>query len=250
MQIWPRFRASGWHLLVSVVVAALTAGVVFGCWYPGPYRLMSGGQSLFVLVISVDLVLGPLLTFAVFDLGKGWRHLCRDLAVIGVLQFAGLSYGLHTVYAVRPVALVFEVDRFRVVTASDVYLPELPGAAPQFRSLPLTGPWLLAVRPPLNGNERKTSIFMALEGVDVGQRPSFWKPYDEARDTVIARARPIELLLKRYPERAAEIETVLRERKLSRAQARFLPVMARGDWVAVLDSRADIATFLDAEGFF
>ena len=101
---------------------------------------MAGGRDLFLLVTSVDVVLGPLLTFAVFNLAKGWKHLRRDLAVIGVIQMAALVYGLHTVYIVRPVALVFEVDRFRLVTATDVHEPELPKALPAYRSLPLTGP--------------------------------------------------------------------------------------------------------------
>mgnify|MGYP002144062886 CR=1 FL=1 len=39
-------------------MAALAAGLVFGLWYPGAYRLMSGGRELFLLVTSVDVVLG------------------------------------------------------------------------------------------------------------------------------------------------------------------------------------------------
>ena len=50
--------------------------------------------------------------------------------MIGVLQLAALVYGLHTVYIVRPVAMVFEVERFRLVTANDVLLDELPKALP------------------------------------------------------------------------------------------------------------------------
>ena len=84
----------------------------------------------FFLVMSVDVVLGPVLTFAVFNRAKGVRHLRRDLAVIGVLQTAALAYGLHTVYIVRPVAMVFEVDRFRLVNgrcrSSRQELPEAP----------------------------------------------------------------------------------------------------------------------------
>ena len=116
-----RFAAAGIHLAISALIALAAAALVFGLWFPGLYRLMSGGQSLFVLVVSVDVVLGPLLTLAVFDrTRKSIRHLRMDLLVIALLQTAALGYGLHTVMAVRPVALVFEVDRFRVVTAADV----------------------------------------------------------------------------------------------------------------------------------
>jgi hypothetical protein len=246
-----RARAAGWHLLISAAVAALAAALVFGLWYPGAYRHLSGGRGLFILVVTVDVILGPLLTFAVFNLNKGWPHLRRDLVIIGVIQLAGLAYGLHTVYAVRPVATVFETDRFRVVTASEVYLPELPQAPEQYRSLPLDGPRLLSTRRPAPGEERNEALMMALnQGVDVGQRPLFWRPYDEGRAAALERARPIEVLLRKYETRAAEFRAALADAGLPETDARFLPVMARGDWVAVLDKQGNIATFLAADGFF
>lgn len=246
-----RARAAGWHLLISAAVAALAAALVFGLWFPGPYRQMSGGQGLFFLVVTVDVVLGPLLTFAVFDLAKGWPHLRRDLAIIGVIQMAALGYGLHTVHAVRPVATVFEADRFRVVTAAEVHAPELPQAAPEYRSLPLTGPWLLATRRAEAGAQRNDALFMALEkGVDVSQRPTFWIPYEQGREAALARARPIAVLMERYADRAAEFRAALADVGLDAAAARFLPVVARGDWVAVLDRTGKPVLFLSADGFF
>lgn len=246
-----RFVAAGWHLLISAVIAALAAALVFGLWYPGAFRLLAGGQGLFLLVVSVDVVLGPLLTFAVFNRAKGWPHLRRDLAVIGVLQLSALAYGLHAVYAARPVAIVFEVDRFRVVSAVDVYEPELAQARPEYRSLPLTGPWTLSVRDAKAGAEKTDALMMALErGYDMGQRPGFWVPYEQARAAALKSARPVRQLLERYPARAAEINAALAERGLAAEAARFMPVMARGDWVAVLDVQGNIATFLAADGFF
>lgn len=246
-----RSRAAGWHLLISAAVAALAAALVFGLWYPGAYRHLSGGRGLFILVVTVDVILGPLLTFAVFNLKKGWPHLRRDLAIIGVIQLAGLAYGLHTVYEVRPVATVLENDRFRVVSASEVHLPELPKALPAYRSLSLTGPRLVAARRPESGEERNDVLFMALQkGIDVSQRPGFWRPYDEGRAAALERARPIQALLEKYAGRAGEFRAALAEAGVAEAEARFLPVMARGDWVAVLDKQGDIATFLAADGFF
>lgn len=246
-----RLVAAGWHLLICVAIAALAAALVFGLWYPGAFRLLAGGQSLFLLVVGVDIVLGPVLTFAVFNLAKGWPHLRRDLAVIGALQLAGLGYGLHAVYVARPVALVFEVDRFRVVSALDVYQPDLPKARPEYRELPLTGPWRLATRRAKEGAESSDALLMALEkGYDVGQRPGFWEPYEPFRAAALQRARPIRLLLECYPERAASMTDVLTGQGLSIDTARFAPMVARGDWVAVLDAQGNVATFLAADGFF
>ncbi|MBX3604499.1 MAG: pilus assembly protein [Piscinibacter sp.] len=246
-----RFFAAGWHLLISAAIAAMAATLVFGLWYPGAFRLLSGGQDLFILVVSVDVVLGPLLTFAVFNRAKGWPHLRRDLAVIGAVQLAGLAYGLHTVYVARPVALVFEVDRFRVLPALDVDVADLPQARPEYRHLPLTGPWKLSIREATPGAEKSDALLMALEkGVDMGQRPRFWQPYDDSRAAAITAARPVAVLMRRYESRAAEVRALLADAGLEEAQARFLPVMARGDWVAILDARGDVAGFLAADGFF
>lgn len=246
-----RARAAGWHLLISTIVAAVAAALVFGVWYPGAYRLLSGGRDLFFLVSGVDVVLGPLLTFTVFNVKKDWPHLRRDLAVIGLLQATALIYGLHTVYVVRPVATVFEVDRFRVITAGDVYLPELPKARWEYRSLPLTGPWLLGVRAAATTDERNDALFKGLSGVDTGQRPIFWQSYPDSMGAAVAKSRPVRELLAHYPARAADFRADLAEMKADEATARFLPLMARGgDWVMVLDASGTVLGPLLADGFF
>ena len=245
-----RARAAGSHLLICAVIAALAAALVFGLWYPGFYRSASGGSNLFLLVTSVDVVLGPLLTFAVFNPTKGWKHLRCDLAIVGLIQVAALLYGLHTVYIVRPVAMAFETDRFRIVVAAGVYLPELPKALPQYRTLPLTGPWLLATRAPAPGDERKEAIFMGLKGFDLADRPLFWQPYVESLPEVLAKSRPMSALLARYPARAAEFRAVLSDMKADEETVRFLPLAARIDWVVVLDAKGTVLGPLRADGFF
>jgi hypothetical protein len=245
-----RARAAGLHLVISFGIAAFAAWLVFGLWYPGAYRMLAGGRDLFFLLTSVDVVLGPLLTFAVFNITKGWRHLRRDLAVIGLVQLIALGYGLHTVFAVRPVAMVLEGDRFRVVTAKDVVASELPDARPEYRALPVTGPWLLGTRSPKSDSERSDAIFMAIGGNDVGQRPSFWQPYADSRANALAKSRPLEILLSRYPDRASSFRETLREMKVEVATGRFVPVIARGEWTAVIDASGNPVGYLPANGYF
>ena len=185
-----------------------------------------------------------------FDLRKGWSHLRRDLAVIGLIQLSALAYGLHTVLVARPIAMVFEVDRFRVLNSAQIRLQELPQARPEYRQMPLTGPWLLGTRRPRSREEANDALFTAIEGIDIGQRPTFWQPYSESTADALARSRPVTLLLARYPERAAELQDRLRALKIEPAAVTFVPVMARGDWVALLDRAGTIAGFLPADGFF
>ena len=55
------------HLSGSLLVAVMAASLVFGLWYPYPYRELSGGRDLFFLVVAVDVVCGPLLTLVLFN---------------------------------------------------------------------------------------------------------------------------------------------------------------------------------------
>lgn len=245
-----RALAGGIHLLISAAVAGLAAVLVFGLWYPGAFRLLAGGRDLFLLVTAVDVVIGPVLTFAVFNLAKGTKHLRRDLAIIGLLQLAALGYGLHTVYVARPVAIVFEVDRLRLVAANDVLVEELPKAIPEFRELSLTGPILIGARRPEIGAERNDALFMGVSGVDVGQRPIFWQPYDQARARALERSKPLSALLDHYPLQAADSRQRLSDMKADEATSRFLPVMARRPGVAVLDKTGTVLGYLLLDGFF
>ena len=250
LDLRPRAYAAGIHLAISIAVAVVAAILVFGVWYPGPFRLLAGGRELFLLVVSVDVVIGPVLTFAVFNRAKGAGHLRRDLAIIGLLQIIALAYGLHTVYIARPVAMVFEVDRFRLVTANSVAVEELPKALPEFRSLPLTGPLLIGARRPEAGAERTDAMIMGVSGVDVGQRPIFWQPYVQTQARALERSRPVSILLAHYAQQAAESRQGLAALRADEATARFLPVMARGDWVAVLDKTGAVLGYLPLDGFF
>jgi hypothetical protein len=115
-----RFIASGIHAGASLLVAAAAAMLVFGLWYPYPYREISGGRELFLLIVSVDVTLGPLITLAVFNRAKSWHLLRLDLAFVAMFQTVALAYGLWTVFVARPIHLVFEGDRFTVVHAIEV----------------------------------------------------------------------------------------------------------------------------------
>jgi hypothetical protein len=205
-----RLKASGIHFVISLVLAILAAVLVFAVWYPYPYREISGGRELFLLVVTVDVIMGPLSTLTVFNTRKPRKELLRDLGIIGLLQLAALAYGLWTVAVARPVHLVFEIDRFRVVHAIDVP-PELLNRAPDgLKQLPLTGPTLLSVRAFKDGNESFDATMTALQGLQLGARPDLWQSYEKARPQILARARPLAELKTRFPGRVGETDNALK----------------------------------------
>lgn len=246
-----RARAGGIHLGASVVVALLAAALVFSVWYPYPYRDASGGRALFMLVVTVDVIVGPLLTFAIFNRKKPLAELKRDLAVIVLLQLGALAYGLWTVFVARPVFLAFEVDRFRVVHAIEVDNALLAKAPAGLRDLPLSGPRQLAVRPFKDAAEKGEATMAALGGVSLAARPDLWESYDQARARIRAEAKPAARLLPRFPNENARIAAAVRDSGRPLDQLVYLPMSSRMQfWTVLLDSRTmDVVGFIDLDSF-
>ena len=247
-----RLKASAIHLTLSLMLAVLAALLVFVVWYPYPYRDISGGRELFLLVVGVDVIMGPLMTLAVFNRNKPRQELRRDLAVIGLLQLLALAYGLWTVAVARPVHLVFEIDRFRVVHAIDVPA-ELLNRAPQaLQRLPLTGPTLLSVREFKDSRESFEATMAALQGAALGARPDFWQSYEQAKPQVLARARPLADLNARFPARAGEVAKALQSAtgRLPTSIG-YIPMVGRSTfWTVLIDSNtAEVIAFVPIDSF-
>ncbi len=231
-----RLRASGIHLALSLVIAVLSALLVFGIWYPYPYREISGGRELFLLVVTVDVILGPLITLAIFDHAKAWPVLRRDLVVVALLQLGALGYGLWTVFVARPVHMVFEYDRFRVVHAIEVPDSLLDKVPPDVEALPLWGPTVLSLRPFRDQNEKMEATVAALQGISLSARPDLWQPYAAALPDVLKAARPVGALKTRFASQADDIDRVLANAGRSAPGMVYLPMVGRKTfWTVFLD---------------
>lgn len=247
-----RTNATLLHLLGSVGVSALAALLVFFVWYPGPYSLISGGLALFGLLVGVDVLAGPLLTAVVASPDKPLAELRRDVCVIVVLQLAAMIYGLHTMAAARPVSVVFEIDRFRVVTAVDLQDAPLDEAPPGLRELSWTGPRLTAAVRPTDPAEQLRSIELGLAGFDLAVQPRFWRSYESQKPLAWKASRPAVALTARYPEAAAEVARIAAAAGQPVDALRFLPMLSqRSSGVALLAPGGDtIVGYLPLEGFF
>lgn len=246
-----RLRASGIHLCISLAIACLAALLVFLVWYPYPYRELSGGRELFFILVSVDVVLGPLITLTIFNLSKPRRELVRDLSIVGLIQLCALGYGMWTVFEARPVHLAFEFDRFRVVHAIDVP-PELLDKAPAgMQSLPLFDQTLIAVRPFKDAQERYEATMAALQGVQLSYRPDLWQPYADARMRVLAAATAAAKLKQHFPDKAALIDEAIAHTGKPEASLVSMPLAGRNVyWTVLLDaSTADVVGFIPLDSF-
>lgn len=247
-----RLKASGIHLAISLALAILAALLVFLVWYPYPYREISGGRELFLLVVTVDVIMGPLMTFAVFNTQKPRKELKRDITIIGILQLAALAYGVWTVSVARPVHLVYEIDRFRVVHAIDVPVEMLDRAPEGQKTLPWTGPTLLSVRDFKDSKESFEATMAAVQGVNLGARPDLWQSYEKAKPQILARARPLAELKTRFAAQSATIDQALASNgKPPAASVSYLPLAGRNTfWTVLVDTNtAEILAFVPIDSF-
>src|SRR4029077_20492222 len=111
-----RWKASALHLALSAAIGAAVVPLMLAVWYPQHYFAAMGGTMLILLLIGVDVVIGPLITLIVFDPMKKGRPF--ELAVICVCQLGALRYECSVMFNARPVYNAFVVDRFEVVAAN------------------------------------------------------------------------------------------------------------------------------------
>lgn len=250
-QLLPRLKALGVHACISLLFAAGAAALVFWVWYPYPYREISGGRELFFLVMGVDVVLGPLVTFILFNPAKTRRALTIDFSLVAVLQLSALAYGLWTVSVARPVYLAFEYNRFRVVHAIDVPEDLLDKAEQVFRRLPWTGPKPIGLRDFRNANEQADATLAALSGLQLGARPDLWIPYDQVRSSALKGSHPLTALRTRFPDQAALIDQRVQQTGRPITALAYMPMVGRKTfWTVVLDAQtADILGYLPIDSF-
>lgn len=231
-----RIRAASLGLTVSATVVGSVAVTIALLLHTLPFFWASGGIGLIAIVAMVDIVLGPLLIFLVYDRRK--KELRRDLAVIVCLQLAAIAYGVYASVLARPVLMTFVVDRFELVSAAEVDAEELEKAPKQFRKLSWTGPVLAAARMPDSREEREQIMFESIgSGIDLRHLLRYYVDYSTQRDKVIARSRPLSDL-RRYndPARVAEVLGPITMTAENPERLRYLPVQGpKEDLVAVVD---------------
>jgi hypothetical protein len=168
-----------------------------------------------------------------------------------LLQLAALGYGLWTVFVSRPVYLVFEYNRFRVVHAIEVDDALLPRALPALQSLPIGRPGLLSLRDFKNGNEQGDFTMAALGGVQLAARPELWQEYAKAAPQVLSESKPVTQLKARFMARSAEIEAAVRSTGRAEAALRYVPMVGRKTfWTVLVDAAsAEPLIFLPIDSF-
>lgn len=217
-----RYKAFAIHLSISVLIVLTTLTVVLTLWYPNGYFIAEGGWNALKILIFVDLVAGPVLTLIVFKPHKwGLRF---DLTVIALLQLSALMYGITVLYTQRPAYLVFNVDRFDILSRQDIDMAELDptliAEAPKHANVSL----IFAERPTDDPERTKLLEEVLFEGKpDLQYRPEYYRPFTEHLDQVFVRELATDNL-KSHPE---VVRFLSRRTTAAMSDYKFLPVVGK-----------------------
>ena len=247
-----RWRAPLVHATASLLVALVVSAIVFLVWFPGDYATIAGGLTLFLILVTVDVISGPLLTAVVADPKKPTPDFRRDVAIIALVQVAALAYGVYVMSMARPVATIFEVDRMRVISAAEVDSESLNEAPEGLRALSWTGPRILAAALPTTREEALRAIDLAMGGLDIANSPKNWRPYESQQTSAWNRAKPASDLERRYPGAHDPLVRTAARTKLPIDELRFLPLTSRqgGGSVVLAPPDARVVDVLPFDGFF
>lgn len=224
------------HLVISAFIAIAAVFWVFSVWYPAPLHQALAVTRIFMLLVTADIILGPILTLVVYKPAK--KKLVFDLGFIAILQLSALGYGLWTVAKGRPAWLVFNVDRFDVVQVVDIDERHLELADPAYKTAPWFGPEWVGADHSASGEHYNSILFESvLGGPDIAQRPFLYRPLTQFKETMRDKAQPLTRL-----SDFNDAETVVATLSKWPQASGWLPLMARAQPMVVLlkDDNTDV----------
>lgn len=181
-----KLKAFSIHLSISALIALCVVALVFFIWYPAPLHTAVGVTGVFLILLVVDVVLGPLLTLLVYKPGK--KTLVMDLTVIALLQLSALGYGLYTVAEGRPAWLVFGGQHFELVRKVDIEPHHL------VRKPSLWGPEWVSIQPPLRLDFSTPFSSNKSINQNLYRQPANYQELSKKTDRIRRASLPIDML--------------------------------------------------------
>jgi len=189
-----------------------------------------------LLILAAGLT-GPALTALVYKKGK--RALLFDLSVILFVQLAAIAWGTLSLYQNRPYFMVHTVDRFEVLSKHDVDLTGITD--PKFRNKPFAGPILLYANMPADpvAYQKLVQEVMFEGKPDLQFRPEYWSPYNDRKQFVLRKSRPLDELREARPVSISAIDKLVKNHGGDINQLNFVPsLLKNGQFAVILDAHS------------
>lgn len=225
----PRIKYFLIHLNCSLIIAIAIFILVNYIWYPTPFAEALGILPIFLMMLVIDVIIGPLLSLFVYQEGK--KTLKIDLSIIVLLQLSALGYGLYNIERGRPVWIVFNQNVFEVVQRVELILDEdIKTAKVQYQDVP-SKPSFAAI----DRNALRQQQAVAKE-ISFVQQPEKFVDLKDVRTSMLWHAKSMKNLYN-YNDKE-NIDSVLKQ--YAQAQA-WLPLRATNkDMVVLLDNEMNV----------
>jgi hypothetical protein len=237
-------KATVVHFGIGLAVASLLAWLVFSIWYPFPYSELAGGKELFILVMAVDIVCGPLLTFVLFSPTKPKEELLSDITLIVVIQLVALFYGIWNVWQVRPLFLVQEADRFNIISAANIDTKDLELLTADLQPRLLYGPTKVSLRNMTSTEQEKLNTQIKSGGKDASELPVFYQSYQG--NNAYQNGHELRDLLITHPQHKSRITSLIKKSDANdKSKMRYLYIVGRNYWVLILNQSGEFVEYLE-----
>ena len=237
-----RLQAFAVHFLCSALLLTLVLGALYLGWYHWPGWYLADATHVIVVMLAVDVVLGPLMTLIIANERKPRRELARDITMIALVQLTALGYGTTSLWQGRPLYYAFSVNCLQVVQAFDIDTGAARAArqqdlplAPHWYSLPR---WIWAPFP--RDKAQADRIFQSLMkgGYDIVGLPQYYKPWQQGAPELRTQLHKVSDIRFFSPRQRKLLQDRMQAAGLNTDQANGIALTGRGaSLLAVLDPR-------------
>jgi hypothetical protein len=237
-----KFRLKAWsiHLLSSAVVLSVILGLLYCGWYRWPGWYLTEVKRVVLVMIGVDVVLGPTLTMIIANQSKARRELARDIGVIVVVQLCALIYGSVSLWNGRPLYYAFSESVLQLVQAYDINPEEAklgreqnPELAPHWYSLPR---WIWAPLP--EDPKTRADIFQSAinGGDDVISMPRYFKRWEDGLPALRGQLKKVDAVAYFAKSDKKKLKEKIKAAGIADDQADAIPLTGRSyPMLAVVD---------------
>lgn len=228
------------HIAISCLIALIAMLLVFFIWYPSPLASAVGVTHIFLMLLAIDVIIGPVLGFIVYKEGK--KTLKMDLTIIIVLQLTALGFGIYSIAEGRPVWLAYNVDRFELVRQNELVNEKIVQALPEYQHPSWGKPQYVAVEFAKDSETRNEDMFAeVMGGISLAHKPERYVDFAQAKEKLKQRMQQLSVL-EQYNEQAA-VQSIVK--KYPQATG-FVPLKAVNiDMAVLVDAQGDVIKIVD-----
>jgi hypothetical protein len=227
-----RLKLFSLHLLTSATVLTLILGSLYLGWYRWPGWHLTDVTQVVLVMVCVDVVLGPTLTLIIANKNKPRRELARDIGVIVVVQLCALIYGSVSLWNGRPLYYAFSENILQLVQAYDIDAAEAETArrensrlAPHWYSLPR---WIWAPLPQNAEESQKIVASAVTGGDDVVSLPKYFKPWEDGLPSLRSQLKKVDDVAYFAKSEKKKLKDRMRAAGLPDDQLNTMPLTGRG----------------------